>query len=182
MSEEETRQIYLVIALSLLFIFMVTAGLFESLIHPLVVMVTIPMGLIGVFLIYWLTGKNFDRGAYIGVVLLGGIVVNNAILLVARIRQLQWEGYELYQAVMEAAQNRFRPILMTSLTTILGLLPLIINAQTGTLWSTLALSTVGGLLSSTLLVLVVTPVLYVFGERLKERVKKIPSAGFSGVQ
>ena len=171
MSKDETKQITLVIVLSLLFVFMVTAGLFESLVHPFVVMLAVPMGLIGVFVIYLVTGQNFDRGAYIGLVLLAGIVVNNAIMMVSHIRQLQWRGFELTNAIVQAAQNRLRPILMTSLTTILGLTPLIIKAKADSLWNTLALSTVGGLMSSTVLVLVVMPVFYLLGENIKRRIR-----------
>ncbi len=170
MTQEETSQIYMVLIFSLLFVFIITAGVFESFIYPFIVLLTVPMGLIGVFLIYWLTGTTFDRGAYIGLVLLGGIVVNDAILLVAHIRQLHLEGQSIQEAITHAAQNRMRPILMTSLTTIFGLIPLIIKVQEGSIWSTLALSTVGGLTSSTFLVLFITPVLYLTVEESKKRI------------
>ncbi len=161
MPDKEKREILWVILLALVLVFMVTAGLYESLIHPFVVMLTVPMALIGVSVAYWLSDTSFDRGAYIGVVLLSGIVVNNAILLVSQIRQEQWRGTDLLTATRQAAQARLRPILMTSATTILALLPLITSARPGSTWDTLALSTVGGLASSTLLVLLVTPVLVV---------------------
>ncbi len=166
--EQEKRQIYWVMAFSILLVYMVTAALFESLLYPFVVMLTVPMALIGVFLIFYLTGTNFDRSAYIGVILLAGIVVNNAIILVHHFNLLRQKGLVLLDAVIQGAQDRLRPILMTSATTILGLLPLLLfaGAKEG-IWYALALSTIGGLLSSTVLVLLVTPVLYVLFSRRK---------------
>ncbi|GBE27610.1 Efflux pump membrane transporter BepE [bacterium BMS3Bbin03] len=162
LQETEKRQIYWVMAFSLLLVYMVTAGLFESLVYPFVVILTVPMALIGVFLIFYLTGANFDRSAYIGVILLAGIVVNNAIVLVDHINSLRRKGLVLPDAIIQGARDRVRPILMTSLTTILGLFPLVLfgEAQKG-IWYALSLSTIGGLVSSTLLVLIVIPVVYV---------------------
>ena len=157
---EEKEQIYLVLAFALLLVYMVTAGLFESLLQPFVVIRTVPLALIGVFLIFYFTDTNFDRSAYIGVILLAGIVVNNSIILVHHINDLRRKGSAVLDAVIQGAADRVRPILMTSATTVLGLLPLVLftDAQ-GSIWYALALATIGGLLSSTLLVLVVIPVL-----------------------
>ncbi|HDL17455.1 MAG TPA: efflux RND transporter permease subunit, partial [Bacteroidetes bacterium] len=167
--EEEKQQIYWVMAFSVLLVYMVTAGLFESLLYPLVVILTVPLALIGVFLIFYFTDTNFDRSAYIGVILLAGIVVNNAIILVDHINLLRHKGIALLDAVIQGAQDRFRPIIMTSATTILGLLPLVLfaGAEKG-IWYALALSTIGGLFSSTLLVLVVIPVVYVIFSRRRK--------------
>lgn len=166
LGEEEKKQIYWVLAFSLLLVYMVTAGLFESLIYPFVVILTVPLALIGVFLIFYFTDSNFDRSAYIGVILLGGIVVNNAIILIDHINLLRRKGMLLLDAVIQGTQNRFRPILMTSSTSILGLLPLVLFSKASEgIWHALALSTIGGLLSSTLLVLVVIPVVYVIFTR-----------------
>jgi len=161
MGDQETQQIYLVLAVSLVLVFMVTAALFESLRQPFVVLLTVPLALIGVFLIYYLTDTNFDRNAYIGVILLGGIVVNNAILLIHQINKLREQGDDLISSIINATEDRVRPILMTTLTTVLGLLPLIIFAEEkASMWYTLALATIGGLLSSAPLVLFVLPSLF----------------------
>jgi multidrug efflux pump subunit AcrB len=161
MSDKETQQIYLVLAVSLVLVFMVTAALFESLRQPFAVLLTVPLALIGVFLIFYLTDTNFDRNAYIGVILLGGIVVNNAILLIHHINKLREQGDDLIPAIINATEDRVRPILMTTLTTVLGLLPLVIFAEEqASMWYTLALATIGGLLSSAPLVLFVIPSFY----------------------
>jgi len=131
---EEEKELWKVIALSLLLIFMVTAALFESLKQPFIIMTAVPMALIGVFLIFWLTNQPFDRSAYIGVVLLGGIVVNNAIIMVDHINQLWRSGMERREAIIVGASDRLRPILMTSLTTIVGLLPMVVAADKTGLW------------------------------------------------
>ena len=167
MSGEEKAQIHLVIGLALLLIFMTTAALFESWRLPFIVILSVPMGLVGVFLIYVLTGYNFDRGAYIGLVLLFGIVVNNAILLVAHIRLLHRSGRGLAEAAREGAMQRLRPILITSSTTIVGLLPLVIGADSASLWSSLALTIIGGLAGSALMIVFVVPILYILFENSK---------------
>ncbi len=154
-SVEEEKELWKVIALSLLLVFMVTAALFESFKQPFIIMTAVPMALVGVFLIFWLTDQPFDRSAYIGVVLLGGIVVNNAIIMVDHINQLRRRGKEKREAIITGATDRLRPILMTSLTTIVGLLPMVVAADMTGLWYALALATMGGMTSSTLLVLLV---------------------------
>lgn len=160
LSEEEKLELYTVLALSILLVFMVTAALYESLVQPFIIMLTVPLALIGVFLIFWLSETNFDRSAYIGVVLLSGIVVNNAILLVERTSRLRREGMAIDDAILAGAGQRLRPILMTTATTVFGLLPLVAAGGESRLWGTLALATIGGLCSSALLVLAVTPALY----------------------
>lgn len=161
---EEEKELWKVIGLSLLLIFMVTAALFESLKQPFIIMTAVPMALVGVFLIFWLTDQPFDRSAYIGVVLLGGIVVNNAIIMVDHINQLRRRGTERREAIITGAADRLRPILMTSLTTIVGLLPMVVAADKTGLWYALALATIGGMASSTLLVVLVVPALCAMGK------------------
>jgi HAE1 family hydrophobic/amphiphilic exporter-1 len=164
-SVEDEKELWKVIGLSLLLIFMVTAALFESLKQPFIIMMAVPMALIGVFLIFWLTEQPFDRSAYIGVVLLGGIVVNNAIIMVDHINQLRRSGTGRHEAIITGATDRLHPILMTSLTTIVGLLPMVVAADKTGLWYALALATIGGMVSSTLLVLLVVPALCAMGRR-----------------
>ncbi len=158
-SVEEEEELWKVIGLSLLLVFIVTAALFESLEQPFLIMTTIPMALIGVFIMFWLVDQPFDRSAYIGVVLLGGIVVNNAIIMLDHINQLRRKGLEKLEAIITGASDRLRPILMTSLTTIVGLLPMVIAADKTGLWYALALATIGGMMASMLFVLLVLPAL-----------------------
>ncbi|MGH7550929.1 MAG: efflux RND transporter permease subunit, partial [Gemmatimonadota bacterium] len=168
--EGERGQLALVVALALLLVYMVTAALFESLRAPLVVLAAVPLALIGVFLLYFYLGETFTREAWIGVVMMAGIVVNNAILVVDRIGALR-QGADgpalpLQKAALQGTLDRVRPILMTTGTTVLGMLPLVVFTEPGTegLWRALALATMGGLVASTLLVLVTIPALYVLAE------------------
>jgi len=176
MTREEEKEIYLVIAFAILLVYMVTAGLYESLIHPLVILLTVPMALIGMFLIFFFMDKNFDSNAYIGVILLAGIVVNNSIILVDHINLLRKRGMNIHDAVVQGCLNRVRPILMTTTTTIMGLLPLILfTSQTGggnSIWYSLSIATIGGLLTSTPLTLSVIPALYVLLEEVKYKTRK----------
>jgi HAE1 family hydrophobic/amphiphilic exporter-1 len=170
--EEEQRQIWIVLAISLILIYMVTAALFESVIQPIVVLLTVPMALVGVFLIFYFTEASFTREAWIGVITMGGIVVNNAILLVDHVNQRRRrDGMALRDALVQGTLERVRPILMTSFTTIFGLLPLVLFSESAdsNIWNALGLSLIGGLASSTVLVLTVTPALYLIVERRGER-------------
>lgn len=158
---EETLQMWLVLGFSILLIYMVTAGLFESLVAPFVVLFTLPLALIGVFLIFFYTDATFTRTAFIGTIMMGGIVVNNAILVVYHIGELR-ESMPTLDAILQGTLERVRPILMTTLTTVFGLLPLVLFApsQDENIWNALALATIGGLISSTIFVLVAIPVAY----------------------
>ncbi|MDX1394607.1 MAG: efflux RND transporter permease subunit [Gemmatimonadota bacterium] len=158
---EETVQMWLVLGFSVLLIYMVTAGLFESLMAPLVVLITLPLALIGVFLMFFYTDATFTRTAFIGTIMMGGIVVNNAILVVYHIGELR-ERMPTLDAIIQGTLERVRPILMTTLTTVFGLLPLVLFApsQDQNIWNALALATIGGLISSTMFVLVAIPVAY----------------------
>jgi HAE1 family hydrophobic/amphiphilic exporter-1 len=155
--------VYFALAFAVLLIYMVTAALFESLAAPFVVLLTLPLALIGVFLIFFFTGGTFTRTAYIGTIMMAGIVVNNAILVVYHIGELR-ERLPTREAILQGTLERVRPILMTTLTTVFGLLPLVLFAQSAdeNIWNSLALATIGGLLSSTVFVLVAVPVAYRF--------------------
>ncbi|MFC1726578.1 efflux RND transporter permease subunit [candidate division KSB1 bacterium] len=165
MGEAEKRELYFVIAIAVLLVYMMTAALYESFLLPLVIIVTVPMALIGVFLTFFLFDKGFDRSAYIGVVLLAGIVVNNSIILVDHINRLRLGGMDFIDAVVQGAVDRVRPILMTSTTTVFAMLPLVLTyfgkTQEEGLWQALSLSTIGGLVTATPLTLTVIPVLLV---------------------
>jgi len=170
--DDEKGQIYGVLAFSLVLVFMVCAGLFESVRQPMCVLLTVPMALIGVFLIYFFTNASFTREAFIGVVMMGGVVVNNAVLLIDRVNQVRrHDGVALHDAIVQGTLERVRPILMTSSVTVIGLLPLVLfsKAADANIWNALGFSLLGGLASSTILVLTVTPALYLLFERGPER-------------
>ncbi|MCF7797966.1 MAG: efflux RND transporter permease subunit [Candidatus Marinimicrobia bacterium] len=158
--------------LAILLVYMVMAGQFESWRDPFVVLFAIPMGLIGVVLTMILTGTIFSMQAFIGAIMLAGIVVNNAILLVDYTNQLRRDhGMDLLDAIRTSGARRLRPILMTTLTTILGLIPLSFGfGEGGEAQAPLARVVIGGLLSATLITLVLIPVIYaVFEKRLRSR-------------
>ena len=181
LTQEEEVQIRLVAYTALIVIFLILASLYESLVQPFIVLLTVPAAWIGVFLIYYYTGKAFDPSARIGVVLLSGIVVNNAIILVDHINLRRRQGLELFEVIVTGAAERVRPILVTSITTIGGLLPLVIvqgSEQTSgnqDMWTNLALSTIGGLTAATILTLSVTPILYLLAERGRAKARTFSS-------
>ncbi|MEJ2321731.1 MAG: efflux RND transporter permease subunit, partial [Gammaproteobacteria bacterium] len=149
------------LVLALLLVYMVLASQYESLRDPLVVMLSVPLAAIGVLLTLFLTGSTFNLQSGIGVIMLGGIVVNNAILLVNQAGQLRAEQMPVMEALLEAGRRRLRPILMTTLTTILALMPLALGIGEGAdAQAPLARAVVGGLAASTLITLVLIPVVY----------------------
>ncbi len=159
--KESTSNLTFALILSLVLVFMVLAAQFESIIQPFIIMLTIPLAGVGTILTFFILGKSLNMMAYIGIIMLGGIAVNNAILLIDRINQLREGGMEKKEAIILAGSQRIRPILMTSLTTILALLPLTIGiGESASLRSPMALAVIGGLVSSTLLTLVVIPCVY----------------------
>ncbi|MCA9732210.1 MAG: efflux RND transporter permease subunit [Deferribacteres bacterium] len=151
----------LAIALAVFLVYLVMASQFESLVQPFIIMFTIPFALIGVVLTLLVTQTPISVVVLIGVIMLAGIVVNNAIVLVDYINQLRKEGKEKREAIKLAGQVRLRPILMTTLTTVLGLLPMALGLGEGAeLRTPLAITVIGGLLVGTLLTLVVIPTVY----------------------
>jgi len=159
------------LTLSLILVYMVMASQFESLIHPFTIILTIPLAGVGAIWAFFLLGMPLNMMAYIGLIMLAGIAVNNAIILVDAINRLKAAGRDLRSAIVEAGENRIRPILMTSLTTILALLPLTFGfGESASLRSPLAIAVIGGLITSTALTLVVIPCLYhVFDRRISSR-------------
>ncbi len=160
--QEAFRELLVAMILAILLVFLVMAGQFESWRDPLIVLFSIPMAVIGVTLTLVLTGTIFSLQAFIGCIMLAGIVVNNAILLVDHTNQLRREaGMELMETIALAGSHRLRPILMTTLTTVLGLLPLSFGlGEGGETQAPMARVVIGGLTSSTLVTLVLVPVVY----------------------
>lgn len=158
------------LVLSVILVYMVMASQFESLRHPFTILLTIPLAGVGSILAFLITGQTLNMMAFIGLIMLAGIAVNSSIILVDRINQLKAEGIGLNEAIMCAAQQRIRPIIMTSLTTILALLPMCFGFGEGaSLRSPMALAVIGGLITSTVLTLMVIPcVYYIFDRKVKE--------------
>jgi HAE1 family hydrophobic/amphiphilic exporter-1 len=176
--EEQKRQdamssLGFALFLSVILVYMVMASQFESLIHPFTVLLTIPLAGAGSLWAFFLLGKSLNIMAYIGIIMLGGIAVNNSILLVDAINQFRERGYPLREAILGAAQNRIRPILMTSLSSILGLLPLTLGfGESAALRSPLAIALIAGLTASTVMSLVVIPCVYYMFDRTKSKEPK----------
>ena len=176
--EEEKRQesmggLVFALILSVVLVYMVMASQFESLLHPFTILLTIPLALVGAVLLFFVTGTTINIMGVIGIIMLSGIAVNSSIILVDRINQLKEEGMSLTDAIVEAAQQRIRPILMTSITTILSLLPMAIAFGDGaSLRAPMAIAVIGGLVTSTLLSLVVIPCVYYLFEQMKASFKR----------
>ncbi len=159
--QESFRSMQFALALAVFLVYLVMASQFESLTHPLVILFTIPLALVGAVWALFATGTTINVIALIGVIMLAGIVVNNAIVLVDLINQLRAAGMEKFAAIREAGRARLRPIMMTTLTTALGLLPMALGFGEGSEVRTpMAITVIGGLLVSTMLTLVVIPVVY----------------------
>jgi HAE1 family hydrophobic/amphiphilic exporter-1 len=171
--EEAFTQMLLAALLAITLVYMVMAAQFESLRDPFIILFSIPVSIVGVVAILKLTNTTITINALLGMIILVGIVVNNAIILIDYANQLRREhGMELYEAVVHAGQDRLRPILMTTATTVLGLLPMALGVGEGAeLQAPLARVVIGGLTTSTLITLILIPVLYFIAEAIDERVK-----------
>jgi HAE1 family hydrophobic/amphiphilic exporter-1 len=169
--EEQQRafeELLVSLLLSLVLVYMVLAAQYESLRDPLVVMLSVPVAAIGVVLVLVLTDTTLNVQSFIGCIMLGGIVVNNAILLVDQAGGLRAEGATVHEAVVEAGRRRLRPILMTTLTTVLALIPLALGVGEGAdAQAPLARTVLGGLAASTVITLVLIPVVYTLAHREK---------------
>nr|PZN91012.1 MAG: AcrB/AcrD/AcrF family protein [bacterium] len=170
---ENNRQLTIVILLAVFLVFVVLAVQYESLVNPFVIMFAIPLSLIGVGIALWIAQVPLSAPVLLGVILLAGIVVNNAILLVEYTENFRKErGGSMEEAVIDAGAVRLRPILMTTITTVLGMLPLALGLGEGSeMMRPLAVAVVGGLTVSTLLTLFVVPCAYVIFNRGAERLR-----------
>jgi hydrophobic/amphiphilic exporter-1 (mainly G- bacteria), HAE1 family len=164
--QESFNSMFFTLALAIFLVYLVMASQFESLVHPFVIMFTIPLALVGAVWALWLTGTTVSVVVFIGLIMLAGIVVNNAIVLVDLINQLRRDGLGRDAAILEAGRARLRPILMTTLTTALGLLPMALGFGEGSeVRAPMAITVIGGLTVSMLLTLVVIPVVYSLFDR-----------------
>lgn len=166
------------LALAVFLVYLVMASQFESLLNPFIILFSIPLAVLGSVLGLFVTGTNISVIVLIGVIMLTGIVVNNAIVLVDRINQLRHTGIEKTAAIIEASRSRFRPIIMTTLTTVLGLAPLALSSGEGAeLRAPLAITVMSGLLVATMLTLLLIPVLYSLLDRKNYQVENSEGQG-----
>lgn len=158
---------------AIVFVYLIMVALYDSYIWPMVVMFSIPLAIIGALFALALTGKSLSIFTILGIIMLVGLVGKNAILLVDFINKFRLEGMMLVPAIIEAAKDRLRPILMTTLTLVFGLMPIALSGSSGSEWkSGLAVALVGGLASSMFLTLLVIPVVYVWFDSLKTKFQK----------
>ncbi|HUV08776.1 MAG TPA: efflux RND transporter permease subunit, partial [Spirochaetia bacterium] len=178
---EETSRF--AILLAVLFVYIIMASLFESFIHPITILFSVPFSIIGVSALFYLTKTPLNSSSSLGIMVLFGMVVNNGIILVDHINQLRAAGMSRREAIILGGQNRLRPILMTASTTLLGMLPMVapillpglfgpIEGRAGT-YGPIALALVGGLITSTFFTLVITPTLYSLMDDLGRFLKKV---------
>jgi CzcA family heavy metal efflux pump len=167
--KDAQRNLIFALLLAIVLVYMVLASQFGSLLHPFLIMFSVPLGFIGVLWALFLTGHTLSVVSFIGIIMMVGVVVSNAIILVDYINRLREEGVELEEAIVRAGRIRLRPILMTSLCTIFGLVPMALGlGEGGEANSPLAVAVIGGLTVSTFLTLVFVPTLYAIVEHSRE--------------
>lgn len=165
--QESMKTLTFSLILSVILVYMVLASQFESLIHPFTILLTIPLAGVGAIVSFFILGMPLNMMAFIGIIMLTGIAVNDSIILVDSINKNKLKGMPLRQAILDAGQRRFRPIVMTSLTTILALLPLTFGfGESAALRAPMAIAVIGGLVTSTLLTLIIIPCFYESIEQL----------------
>jgi HAE1 family hydrophobic/amphiphilic exporter-1 len=173
--DEESKQMLINFLLALALVYIVMASLFESLIHPIAIIMAIPFAIVGVFWFLLITGTPFNIMAQIGLLILMGVVVNNGIVLIDRVHQLRQSGLEREEAILKACDDRLRPILMTAATTILGMVPMAIGSGGifGGYYYPLARAVIGGLTASTVLTLLILPFVYTLFDNLAVWLRRI---------
>lgn len=164
--ETSLNSLMLALGLAIFLVYIVMASQFESLLHPFIIIFTIPLALIGVLIFLFILKIPASVVVFLGVIMLAGIVVNNAIVLVDYINQLRARGIEKIEAIITAGKVRLRPIMMTTSTTVLGLLPMAIGMGDGAeIRTPMAITVIVGLISSTVLTLIVIPTVYAVLDR-----------------
>jgi HAE1 family hydrophobic/amphiphilic exporter-1 len=167
------REFFLTISIILILIYLVLASIFESYRQPFIIMVTVMLATIGAVAALFVTKTSIGMGALIGMMMLAGIVVNNGIILVDHANTLKKERHNLFRLLMQAARDRLRPVLMTTATTVFGLVPMALDKSEGSnLWNPLAITVIGGLLFATPLTLVLVPTIYSVFEQSEKTIKK----------
>ncbi|MFC2152559.1 efflux RND transporter permease subunit [Bacteroidota bacterium] len=158
---ESFTDLYTILVIGILLVYMVMAAQFESLKDPFIIMFAIPFTIVGIILAFFVTGVTLSVTTFIGVIMLMGIVVNNGIVLVDYTNLLRKRGYKIKEAILESGRSRMRPVLMTSFTTILGMLPMALSKGMGReMYSPLGVTIIGGLLVSTIITLILVPTIY----------------------
>ncbi len=172
--QESFADLFTLLVLIILLVFIVMASQFESLTYPFIIMFSVPFGISGVILALAITGNTLNMMSFVGLIMLVGIVVKNGIVMVDYINLNRERGMGIIQAVVKGGRSRLRPVLMTTLTTILGMLPLAIsNSQGSEFWKSMAVTVIGGLSVSTVLTLVLIPTIYaIFGSVGVKRTRK----------
>jgi HAE1 family hydrophobic/amphiphilic exporter-1 len=159
--QESFADLTTLLLLILLLVFIVMASQFESLTYPFIIMFSVPFAVSGVIIALLITNTNFNMMSFIGVIMLAGIVVKNGIVLVDYINLNRGRGMGIIQAVINGGKSRLRPVLMTTITTILGMTPLAISTSEGSeMWKPMAVTVIGGLTISTIFTLVIVPTVY----------------------
>jgi len=177
--QETFADLGLLLLVSLLLVYIVMASQFESLKMPFIIMFSIPFAFSGVILAHLLTGITMSAISMVGGIMLIGIVVKNAIVLVDYINLMRERGNELKEAIILSGRSRLRPVLMTSFTTILGMLPLAMSTGEGSeIWSPMGIAVIGGLIFSTFITLILVPVVYLWFTRRSARRKKVVEYDF----
>jgi CzcA family heavy metal efflux pump len=170
--QKTNKDLMLAFGLAILLVYVVMASQFQSLIDPLIIMCTVPLGIAGVFWTLFLTNTTLSATSGQGIIVMVGIVVSNGILLVDYTNKLRASGVELHEAVVRGGRTRLKPILMTSLATVLGLIPMAIGLGGESTQAPLAIAVIGGLTFSTALTLFFIPILYtIFEERFKREIR-----------
>jgi HAE1 family hydrophobic/amphiphilic exporter-1 len=171
--QETFMQLMLALLLAVLLIYMVMAAQFESLVHPFVIMFTIPLAAIGVVWILLAFGKTLSVVSLLGVIILAGIVVSNGIVMVDYVNQLRRSGRTVHDALIEGGQTRLRPVIITAGATVMGMIPMAVDrTESSAMTSPMALTVIGGLISATFLTLFVVPVVYQYADRLGTWIKR----------
>jgi len=168
--ERSRASLWLALGLSVFLVYVIMAAQFESLLHPLVILLTIPLAFFGTIVTLWTLGISLSVVVFLGMIMLAGIVVNNAIVLIDYINILRRRGLPRDEAIVTAGQVRLRPILMTTATTVLGLLPMMFGIGDGAeIRTPMAIAVVSGLMTSTVLTLFIIPSIYALVDRTQAR-------------
>jgi cobalt-zinc-cadmium resistance protein CzcA len=171
LQQRANKRLAIIVPLTILIVFLLLFSSFNSVRNAGLIILNIPFAIIGGFPAMWIAGVNLSVPASVGFIALFGIAVENGIIMIQYFNQLRQEGLGLHEAILKGAEDRLRPVLMTALTTALGLIPILLSHGTGSeIQKPLAIVVVGGLISSTLLTLIVLPTLYEWFERKKNTV------------